>query len=247
MRLDISVGILALYMFFITQSFLFGAFLAVVLLVSILLHELAHCVGAMGFGGQVRDIRLQLLGGCATITKMPTKPWQECIMALMGPLCSFAIAAGCWAAANHWMTTPVYAYGPYLIKGTPEPNAWWASAALLNFGLGCFNLIPAFPMDGGRVLRSLIQIFGQTKLRATRIAMLVGRGIAIVWVASFALHFLGIAIACPAGAPELIRFFWGYLFGGDSIFIVLIAYMVWVMGQREYDYVCLETLYGGQR
>lgn len=243
-RFDLSVGILALYLLFVTGSLLGGLYMAAVLLVSILLHELAHCAGAIGFGGQVRDIRLQLLGGCATITRMPTKPWQECIMALLGPLCSFTIAAITYAAAFHFYRE---VYDPAQNTIWIVPNDWFFLAALLNFGLGCFNLIPAFPMDGGRILRSFLQIFGLTKLKATRVAVLVGRGIAIVWTASFVLHFLGIAIPCPEGAPAWIDFFWGYFFGGSSIFIVLIAYMVWVMGQREYDAVCIETLYGDRR
>lgn len=162
-------------------------------------------------------------------------------MALLGPLCSFALAALAYAGALHW-TTEVP--DPHQNIIWIVPNDYLYCAALMNIGLGCFNMIPAFPMDGGRILRSLIQIFGLTKLKATRIAMFVGRGIAIIWVASFVLHFLGIAIPCPGSAPQWIQFFWGYFFGGSSIFIVLIAYMVWVMGQREYDYVCLETLYG---
>ena len=73
-RADLSVLVLAAYVLFMSGSLAVGLFLAVALEVSILLHELAHSAVAIAFGGQVRDITLQLLGGCAAITRMPPKP-----------------------------------------------------------------------------------------------------------------------------------------------------------------------------
>ena len=217
--------------------------MAFVLLFSIVFHEFAHSLTAILFGGQVRDITLQLLGGCAAITRMPPKPWQECVMALAGPLASFLLTAVFgWLSYALASEQPNYAAGIIYV----EPNLWFGMAAMINFGLGCFNLIPAFPMDGGRVLRSLLETFGQRKVRATETAVRVGRVIASVWGITWLLDLLfGWTLPCPTGAPFFIAYFWSLLFGGGGFLLPLIAYMVWVSGQRELDYVRAETAYYG--
>ena len=248
-RADLSVLVLAAYVLFTTFPQIgVGLFLAVVLLVSILLHELAHSVVAMAFGGQVRDITLQLLGGCAAITRMPPKPSHEVLMAAAGPICSFALAAICMTAANWFpMRYPVMEIGDYVL--TQEgPNEWLLLAGGLNLGLALFNLVPAFPMDGGRILRAGLQCLGRTKVTATAIAVRVGQGFAILWAAICVLDFMGLRFTAPASWPLALQLIFNIVFGSGGILLLLIAYMIWVSGKRELDYVRWEeTSYGGWR
>lgn len=248
-RAHLSVGLLALYLLFMMLPNLgVGLFLAAALLVSIVLHELAHSVVAMAFGGQVRDITLQLLGGCAAITRMPPKPIHECLMAAAGPACSLLLAALCWGLSR---TFPAI-YQDYDIYGrlitVAAPNLWLSVAAALNLGLACFNLVPAFPMDGGRILRAGIQCLGKSKLAATEIAVDVGRAFAILWAALCVLNFVGIRFHAPADWPQAIAYLWEIVFGGGGILLLCVAYMIWVSGKRELEYVRYEeTYYGGWR
>ena len=247
-RINLSVGLLALYLIYSFNSLGTGAFMAVALVASILLHELAHSGVAIAFGGRVHDITLQVLGGCARIVRMPPKAWQELLMALAGPACSLALAVLFGVLAYALGTETSLGYNPiageYVIY--VEPNLWFTYAAGLNFGLGMFNLIPAFPMDGGRVLRSGLQAAGQSKAQATEVAVLVGRGFAVLWAALFALDVLfGIQLKCPEGAPLFVRLLWSFVFQSSSVLLVLIAYMIWVTGRRELEYVRMESRFRG--
>ena len=248
-RADLSVLVLAAYVLFSTFPQVgVGIFLAGALLVSIVLHELAHSAVAMAFGGQVRDITLQLLGGCAAITRMPPKPSHEVLMAAAGPICSFALAAICITAAA-WFPTryPVLEIGGYVL--TQEgPNEWLMLAGGLNLGLALFNLVPAFPMDGGRILRAGLQCLGRSKVAATEVAVLVGQGFAILWAAICVLDFVGVRFTAPEGWPWALQLIFDIVFGSGGILLLLIAYMIWVSGKRELDYVRWEeTSYGGWR
>ena len=212
-RLNLSVALLAAYVvytFFSIQvpvfSLLVGVYVVGVFLISILLHELAHSFTAIAFGGRIREITLQLLGGCALITRMPALPWQECLMAFAGPLCSLILAGCAWFGAM--------VFGGFGEVWTPQgvvaefyPNLWFILAATLNFGLAIFNLLPAFPMDGGRILRSLLQCVGKSKVRATEIAVWGGRGFAVLWVFSALLDLLfGVTISSPTWAPHWLAY-----------------------------------------
>ncbi len=226
-----------------------GFFICGVLLVSILLHELTHSVVAMAFGGRVRDISFQLLGGCASITRMPSKPWHEFLMAFAGPVCSLVIAVIA-AFCTVWFGEKVSGWtadGRYVT--TFQPNVCWSAVAMMNMGLACFNLQPAFPMDGGRMLRSALQAFGKSKVAATEIAVVVGRVFAGIWVVSCALDFLfGVQIPCPTTFPVWAEYLWDIIFGSGSVIRLLIAIMIWNAGQRELDYVRAEAeYYGGWR
>lgn len=248
-RVNLSVGLLALYLVVMVRDLTKGLYLVAALLVSILLHELAHSVVAMAFGGRVRDITLQLLGGCAAITRMPPKPWQECLMAAAGPVCSLLLAGGAWLAAAAFPTMYPAGYDSW---GRPVtvayPNAWLTMAAMLNLGLACFNLTPAFPMDGGRVLRSLLQAAAKMgKVRATAVAVAVGRVFAVVWAAVSVLSFAGVRLRAPGALPEAAAFLWDILFGSGGVLLLCIAYMIWVSGKRELEYVRAEAFYGGWR
>ncbi len=254
-RVNLSVLILVGLMLYWTvnprylvDSLSVGCYLSVVLLGAILLHELAHSAVALAFGGRVRDITLQVLGGCAALTRMPPRPWQECLMALAGPLCSFALAV-----LLYFLAVAVFpmeeVYARDLVTGElyyrQVPNLWLELAAAMNVGLGAFNMIPAFPMDGGRVLRSLLQCVARVgKVKATEWAVYVGRGFAGLWVGLCILGFFGIEVPQPEGMPRAVAYCWNLLFRDGSILLLLIAYMIWDSGMRELQYVRYEAYYG---
>lgn len=143
-----------------------GAALGTVLLVSavfgsVVLHELGHALTARRFGIRTRDVTLLPIGGVASLERMPRDPRQELLIALAGPAVNVAIAGvlGIW----------VFLFG-----------GWFASRLLtINLALAIFNMLPAFPMDGGRVLRAVLaRRIGHWP--ATEAAALIGRGLAIV-------------------------------------------------------------------
>ncbi|WP_437287031.1 site-2 protease family protein [Sorangium sp. So ce406] len=142
-----------------------GAILAVGLFVAVLAHELAHSFVALRNGVRVRSITLMMLGGVSLMER--DDPEHEAWMAFAGPLMSFGIALG--------------SYGAYrLLPGPAEVRAALLAFALTNAIIGAFNLLPAFPMDGGRVLRGLLRR-RLGPVRATRVATAVGRGMAVVF------------------------------------------------------------------
>lgn len=167
-KLDLSLIILAIWMW-LDFGWARGSFAAVALLLSIVLHELGHSLVGMQMGCRIREITLLLLGGRAVLDRMPRKPWQEMVMALAGPVVSAALGVGGLLAL------------PALSAAAGDKIAGWVlwHVAYLNLALCIFNLLPAFPMDGGRVLRAVLA-HPLGLVRATRIAMYVGRVIAVL-------------------------------------------------------------------
>lgn len=149
-----------------------GLFASLLLFISVLLHELAHSVVARARGLPVKSILLFIFGGISNIEQEPKSAGVEFQMAFVGPLVSLAIGGLALLIT-------------YLLGGARSPwRAIFAYLAYANLLLGVFNLVPGFPLDGGRVLRSIIwKITGNVRT-ATRIATIVGQGIAyalIVW------------------------------------------------------------------
>lgn len=140
---------------------------------SVLLHEFGHALAARRFGVATRDITLLPIGGVAALEGMPRRPLAEAAIALAGPAVNVAIAAVLGAAL--WLAgalEPVSALGL-----TAGPFA--ERLLLANLGLALFNLLPAFPLDGGRVLRALLA-WRLGYSTATRWAARIGRGLAVV-------------------------------------------------------------------
>ncbi|GAC1470598.1 MAG: hypothetical protein NVSMB9_15830 [Isosphaeraceae bacterium] len=160
----------------------------------VLLHELGHALMARRFGIETLDITLYPIGGVARLEKMPRSPGAEMLIALAGPAVNLAIVAGLMVYLR------VDSSGPGLIRGTLILNLLW-----VNLILALFNMIPAFPMDGGRVLRALLSTpLGRVK--ATLIAAGLGRGLAVLFGFYSLIHghgpqvFLALFIYLAAGA-----------------------------------------------
>jgi Zn-dependent protease/CBS domain-containing protein len=156
-----------------------GVLFIVLLFTCVLLHEFGHVFAARRYGIRTPDITLLPIGGVARLQRMPDKPAQELVVAIAGPAVNVAIAAA------------LFVYLGHLTDGTEaaqieDPRIDMLSKlASVNVMLVVFNLIPAFPMDGGRVLRALLAMrlsYG----RATQIAANCGQGIA------FLFGFLGL-------------------------------------------------------
>lgn len=199
---DFSFAILLLLFVTSHHSFSFGIAAALVLAISVVAHELGHALTARAFGYRTNDITISLLGGCASMIALPRKGYQEFLTALAGPAVSFALAFFVFlldlfgvVIVNDWLRG-VLAYLFYM-----------------NLMLGFFNLLPGFPMDGGRIFRSVMLAF-LSRERATFVAMWVGRAFAIL------LALRGVHSIFTGGN-------WGFV-------SILIAWMIWQEGYREY-------------
>ena len=138
----------------------------------VVLHELGHAMAARGFGIPTRDITLYPFGGIARLERMPRAPGAEFLIAIAGPAVNFVIAGTLVLAMILGSTLAPWARGSAL--------AYFATSLLvINVWLGLFNLLPAFPMDGGRILRALLSI-PLGRLRATEIAATLGKVLAVV-------------------------------------------------------------------
>lgn len=157
---------------------LFGALLMVVLFACVVLHELAHSLVARAFGIPVRRITLLPIGGVSQMEKNPKTPAHEFIIAGVGPLVNLVIAGLLLVTTDVASTlakTPPAELAKTMAPGFETALLWLFMA---NFFLAAFNLVPAFPMDGGRMLRALLASFiGLTE--ATRIAAAVGQLLAM--------------------------------------------------------------------
>ena len=152
----------------------------------ILLHEMGHALAARRYGIGTRSITLLLFGGLAALERIPSSPRKELVVALAGPAVNVVIALMLW---------PIV----YFTEG------WGATLLAINVMLVLFNLLPAFPMDGGRVLRAALAS-RMDHLRATRIAVTVGRAIAVGFVVAGVFY---------------------------NLFLIVIAWVVWTQGGAE--------------
>lgn len=181
------------------------------LFVCVVLHELGHALTAKRYGVTTRDIILLPIGGVARLEKIPDQPRQELAIAAAGPAVNVVIAGLLVAGL---VATGTWASLEELARGG---GSFWQELALVNIFLVVFNLLPAFPMDGGRILRALLA-FRLDYVRATRIAASLGQGLA------FLLGFLGLF---------------------SNPFLVFIALFVWIGASHESNAVRLRQNLGG--
>ena len=152
-----------------------AALTALLFFICIVLHELAHATAARLSGVAVRSIILFALGGIAQIEKEADTPRKEFWIAIAGPLASIAIGIVCRAIAG------VSAAFADTVAVSPF-DAVFAWLAYINVALALFNLVPGFPLDGGRVLRSIVWASTHDLERATRIAARVGQAVAYIFI-----------------------------------------------------------------
>lgn len=210
--IDMSFAVLLLLFVLNSGSFSFGIAAALALALSVTAHELGHALTAAAFGYRTRDINLSLLGGCASLIALPRKAWQEFLTAIAGPAVSFLLAA------LIFVTSVVFPVESYFLGAVMQ------YAFYMNIMLGAFNLLPGFPLDGGRIFRSVMRAF-MSRAKATLIAMWVGRGVAVL------LALRGLNSIFTGGG-------WGFI-------TVLIAWMIWREGWREYQMALAEDRWDG--
>ncbi len=187
---------------------------ALLLFVSVLLHELAHSLVARARGLSVKNITLFIFGGVSNIEQEPTSPGVEFQMAVVGPVVSLLIGLLAYLLQLPFggSKSPIVAILAYL--------------AVTNVLLGIFNLIPGFPLDGGRVLRSIIWKVTGSLQRATRVVTIVGQIIAYLFI------------------------LWGIwqFFGGNILNGIWIGFIGWFLlsaAQSANSQVMLQSMFGG--
>ena len=184
---------------------LLGLASAVGLFVGVVLHELGHVVVARLYGVRAEEITLWFLGGVAQFRELPRGRGAEAVVAVAGPVASLALAVGSGALIG--------------LFEAPFARFLFSYLAIANGGLGLFNLLPALPLDGGRILRSLVEL-GTSRLAATRVAVLVSRVVAI-----------GLGV-------------WGFL--SFNILLMAVAFFVYQAGGAEARMALLEDALAGR-
>lgn len=143
--------------------------------VCVLIHEIGHSLIARRFGKETKSITLLPIGGVATIEEMPEKPAQEIAMAIVGPFINLAIAGILYLIVGRWSGAGLFNLYPDSIK------SFFAGLIGINIMLAVFNMIPAFPMDGGRVFRGILAI-KMDYVKATSAAVFVGQAMAMLFI-----------------------------------------------------------------
>jgi Zn-dependent protease/predicted transcriptional regulator len=162
------------------QYWLMGLVTAVVFFLSILIHEIAHSFVSMKFGIKVTSIRLLVFGGLAQVSSEPKNGRHEFLIALSGPATSMALGM-------FFLT--IYSY--FMLMNRMTPTAGIALClAMANFSLAVFNIIPGFPLDGGRILRAFLWDRWNDRPRATKVVSQIGNAFALFLIIFGVLQIL---------------------------------------------------------
>jgi len=202
----------------LTEKIVAGLLTSLLFFASVLVHELMHSLVAKSQGTQVASITLFILGGVSSITSEPKTPKDEFWMAIAGPGSSLVLGGIVWG---------IY----FALRGMSGNAAEFVTAVAfwlgyINIALGVFNLIPGFPLDGGRVLRSLMWWSNHDLQKATKVASYIGRGVGYLFI---------------AGGVYLV--FTGNWFNG--IWFALIGWFLESAAQGSYQQMILETMLKG--
>ncbi len=169
---------------------------------SVLLHEYGHCFAARRYGVKIPRILLLPIGGMAQFSHIPREPSRELIITVAGPLVNFVIAGVLFAVVG--LPSEGILYNPFSL----HPREFLTMLMFWNLAMGIFNLLPIFPMDGGRILRALLAIKFDY-LSATRFALHTGKVLGIVGMA-LALFYLH--------SPLTVALFAFIIIGGEVEF-----------------------------
>jgi Zn-dependent protease/CBS domain-containing protein len=193
------------------QNWIVGLIASLLFFLSVLAHELAHSLVSISQGLQVRRITLFLFGGVSNIQKHPPSPKAEFLITIVGPVTSFVIGfvllffTGVNISEAASSLTTVEDYQAFIQSlGVVTTMLLWLGA--VNLTLGAFNLIPGFPLDGGRILRSILWQISGNLTKATRWASLVGQGVAWLFIFSGIAMVFGIQI--PFFGTGLVNGIW---------------------------------------
>ncbi len=182
-----------------------NVFLMMLVFASVALHELGHSFIALRKGCRVRQITLMIMGGAAQMERIPRRPRDECLMAAAGPTVSLLLGS-LSMAGGHWLRN-----GGFVLSGS-----FFITLGIVNLLLAAFNLLPAFPMDGGRILRAALS--GRMgRLQATYTAAQIGKFLAV---------FMGL---------------FGLLNG--NWFLVAIAFFIYTAAGAEYRMLQLQEAF----
>lgn len=199
-----------------TRYWAAGIITTIILFASVLLHEFGHSLVAIREGIPIKKITLFIFGGVAQMEAEPAKPSTELKVTAAGPLTSLLIA---------------FIFGAFYYL-TLTPGQLFSEAiffiARLNLIMALFNLIPAFPLDGGRIFRAIVWLFGKNMLKATRIA--VGLGTILSYLA-MGLGFLQIFVR-------------GDLWG---LWLIFLGWMINQAGQSSYSQLVLKETFSGMK
>ena len=173
--INIHITFFLLLFIFLSMGFRWF-FLIVAIFCFVILHELSHSLVAKRFGIKVKEITLLPIGGVASMSRIPDKPYQEFLISLAGPMLNIGVVV-------IFFFPLYYLLGPDVLFHPLSVNTFSLMIAQIywiNLILAVFNLIPAFPMDGGRILRALLaQRMGYRK--ATKIAVNFGHIFALIF------------------------------------------------------------------
>ncbi len=214
-------------------ALIWGAALAASLLffVSVLAHELAHSLVARAQGIPVRNITLFLFGGVSNIQREPPSPRAEFLITIVGPITSLVIGFLLLFLGGRSVPNPMTTEAERALASNPlSVIALWLGS--VNILLGIFNLIPGFPLDGGRVLRSILWATTGSLRKATRWASYVGQAIAWLFIIA------GVAIMFGADLP---------LFGSGFINGLWITFIGWFLNGaavQSYQQVVIQDVLG---
>lgn len=178
----------------------------------VVLHELGHALSARWFGIQTKDITLFLFGGVARLERMPDDPKKELVVALAGPAVNVVLAGLCYLFLAELPNIEKYHKFSDVFTEFMESMLW------VNVALAVFNMIPAFPMDGGRVLRAILAVFMD------------------YYVATQVAAFLGQALAIGFGVLGLMN---------ANYVLVFVALFVWMAASQEANVASIRAALGG--